>query len=265
MILSVVTICKRSWGISKMSLMQDAFYLAWSDTKARYKKSVIGPFWPTLTNLLGVLGLGLVWGHLLRQQMDTFIPQLTLGLITWQLISGVLVEAPITFSRQASMIRNVAIPHWFFAVRALTKHLINLLHNAIIIIGVMVYYKVGVTEYTWLVVPGSLLVIMNLFWIMYGLGLAGARFRDIEPLMTSLVPLMFFISPVLYRADVFPQGLNIIWLNPLSYMIEAIRSPLLGYAPESGTYVVLLAMLFIGGGLTWLYERTQGKNLAFWV
>lgn len=248
-----------------MSLMQDAIYLAWSDTKARYKKSVIGPFWPTLTNLLGILGLGLVWGHLLHQDMDTFIPQLTLGLITWQLISGVLVEGPITFSRQASMIRNVAIPTWFFVIRALAKHLINLLHNVVILIGVMLYYQVPLTEHTLLVLPGLVLVVLNLFWLQYGLGLLGARFRDIEPLVSSLVPLLFFISPVIYRADRLPPGLNVVWLNPFSYMIEAIRSPLLGYAPEPGTYVVLVGMLFAGGGLTWLYARAQGKNLAFWV
>ncbi len=71
-----------------MMLIQNAIYLAWADTKARYKKSVIGPFWATLANVFGVLGLGLVWGHLLNQDMNTFIPQLTVGLIVWQLIDG---------------------------------------------------------------------------------------------------------------------------------------------------------------------------------
>lgn len=248
-----------------MSLIQNAAYLAWSDTKARYKKSVIGPFWPTLTNVFGILGLGLVWGHLLQQDMDTFIPQLTVGLITWQLIAGVLTEAPSTFSRQAGMIRNVAIPSWFFAVRALSKHLINLMHNVVIVVAVMLYYRVPLTEHTWLVLPGLLLVILNLYWLLHGLGLAGARFRDIELLIISVVPLLFFISPVIYRADRLPPSLNVVWLNPFSYMIEAIRTPLLGAAPPTQTWAVLLGMLAVGSTLTWLYQRTQGKNLAYWV
>jgi ABC-type polysaccharide/polyol phosphate export permease len=248
-----------------MSLIQNATYLAWSDTKARYKKSVIGPFWPTLTNLLGVLCLSLVWGHLLQQDMNSFVPQLTIGLITWQLISGVLLDGPGTFTRQAAMIRNVAIPSWFFAVRTLARHLINLMHNVVIVVGVMLYYQVPWTEHTWLVFPGLLLVVLNLYWLMHGLGLVGARFRDIELLISSIVPLLFFISPVIYRADRLPAGMNIVWLNPFSYMIEAIRAPLLGYAPDPATYIVLLSLLAGGSLMTLAYQRTQGKNLAFWV
>lgn len=248
-----------------MSLIQNAIYLAWADTKARYKKSVIGPFWPTLTNVFGVLGLGLVWGHLLNQNMQTFIPQLTVGLIVWQLIAGVLTDGPLTFVRHAGMIRNVAMPSWFFSVRALAKHLINLMHNMVILVGVMLYYQVPLNQNTWLVVPGLLLVTLNLFWLLHGLGLTGARFRDIELLINSVVPLLFFLSPVIYRADRLPAELNVVWLNPLSYMIEAVRTPLLGEAPAPLTWLVLLGMLLTGGGLSWLYQRTNGKNLAFWV
>lgn len=248
-----------------MSLFHNALYLAWADTKARYKKSVIGPFWPTLTNVFGILCLGLVWGKLLNQDMQTFIPQLTIGLIVWQLISGVLTDGPQTFIRYSGMIKNVFMPTWFFSLRALAKHLINLIHNLIIIVAVMVYYHVPLTQHTWLVLPGLILVVLNLFWLQHGLGLIGARFRDIELLIISVVPMLFFLSPVLYRADRLPTALNIVWLNPLSYMIEAIRTPLLGHAPQPLTWLVLLGLLFIGGSLSWLYQQTKAKNLAFWV
>jgi ABC-type polysaccharide/polyol phosphate export permease len=248
-----------------MNLLHNAVYLAWADTKARYKKSVLGPFWPTLTNLLGVLGLSLVWAGLMQQDMNNFVPQLAVGLIIWQLISGVLSDGPGTFSRQAAMIKNVAIPSWFFACRLLARHLINLMHNALIVVGVMVYFQLEITVQTWMFVPGLLLVVLNLYWIMHFLGLTGARFRDIEHLVQGVVPMLFFLSPVIYRADRLPPGLNIVWLNPLSYMIEAVRSPILGAAPHPSTYPVLLSMLVLGALLTWWYQSTKGKNLAFWV
>ena len=248
-----------------MSLIQSALYLAWSDAKARYKKSVLGPFWPTLTNLLGIVGLSLVWAELMNQDMQTFVPQLTISLIMWQLISGVLVEGPIVFVRQAPMIRNVAIPSWFFVFRALARHLINLLHNAVIVVGVLTYSDIPMTHETWWFIPSLLLVVLNLYWSMHLLGLLGARFRDIEHLVNGVVPILFFISPVIYRADRLPEGFNLVWLNPLSYMIEAIRAPLLGQPIPSLTYPVLLGMLVVGACLTWAHQRTSGKNLAFWV
>jgi ABC-type polysaccharide/polyol phosphate export permease len=115
------------------------------------------------------------------------------------------------------------------------------------------------------VFPGLLLVTLNLYWLLHGLGLVGARFRDIEMLITSIVPLLFFISPVIYRAESLPSSLNVVWLNPFGYMIEAVRTPLLGGAPPIQTWTVLFAMWVVGSGLTWFYQRTQGKNLAFWV
>lgn len=248
-----------------MSLLHNAVYLAWSDTKARYKKSVLGPFWPTLTNLLGVLGLSLVWASLLKEEMSAFVPSLAVGLIVWQLISGVIIDGPGTFVRQSAMIRNVAIPAWFFVSRNLARHLINLLHNLVIIVGVMLYFQTPVNANTWLVIPGFVLVALNLYWMLYLLGLLGARFRDIEHLVNGVVPMLFFISPVIYRADRLPVGLNVVWLNPLSYLIEAIRTPLLGHAPHDNTYWVLILMLLLGGTLTWGHQRVNGKNLAFWI
>lgn len=248
-----------------IKLLQSAAYLAWSDTKARYKSSVLGPIWPTLTTLLGVLGLGLVWGGIMKQDMKTFIPQLTVGLIVWQLISGVLIEAPTTFVRRAGIIKNVAMPPWFFVVRGLVTHLINLLHNLIIIIGVLIYYHVPLTGNFWLFIQGLFLVFLNLYWIMYALGLLGARFRDLDPLISSVVPILFFLSPVLYRADQVSLGFNLVWLNPFSYMIESVRSPLLGFEAHAMTYPVLLGLLLLGGGLTWTLNKTRGKRLAFWV
>lgn len=248
-----------------MSLMQSAVYLAWSDTKARYKKSVLGPFWPTLTNLFGVVGLGLVWAELMGQDLQVFLPQLAIGLIVWQLISGVLIDGPMVFVRQASIIRNVGIPVWFFVFRGLTRHLINLLHNTVIVGGVLIYSGIPLTSDAWLVVPSLILVVLNLYWVTHFLGLLGARFRDIEHLIASVAPILFFISPVIFRADRLPVSFNLVWLNPLSYMIEAIRAPLLGQAIPSLAYPVMICMLVFGSALTLFYQRTVGKNLVFWV
>jgi len=248
-----------------MKLFQNSVYLAWADTKARYKKSVLGPFWPVLTNLIGVLGLSVVWATLLHENMATFVPSLTVGLIVWQLISGTLMDGPVTFYRQAAMIKNVAIPAWFFVLRLLARHTINMLHNVVIVIGVMVFFSVKVTWTSLLVIPGLFLVIINLFWIMFLLGMFGARFRDIEHLVNSAVPLLFFVSPVIYRVDRLPVGLNIVWFNPLSYFIEVVRAPVLDQIPGHHAYFVMTGLFLAGTTMTWAYYKAYGKRLAFWV
>lgn len=248
-----------------MSLLFNASYLAWSDTKARYKKSILGPFWLTLTNLIGILGLSLVWGTLLKEEMSTFVPSLTIGMIVWQLVAGTIGDAPTTFVRQASVIRNVAMPNWFFVVRGITKQVINFLHNIVIIVGVVVYYDFPLTATMLLSVVGLLLVILNLFWMTFLLGFLGARFRDIEWAITAILPLLFFVSPVIFKPDHLPEGLEIIWLNPLSYFIEVVRAPFLGVIPDMHTYIVMLSLLVSGGLLSLWLAVKKGKRVAYWV
>ena len=246
-------------------LLQNSIFLAWNDTKARYKKSILGPFWLTAGNLIGVLGLSLVWSKLLGEELSDFAPALTIGLIVWQLIAGSVGEAPSIFIQQSKIIKSIAIPPWFFVVRSLSRQCINFLHNLIIIIGVLLYFDISFNASTFLVIPGLFLVLANLFWMSYLLGVFGARFRDIEHLINSFLPLLFFISPVIFRAERLPVDMNIIWLNPFSYFIEIIRSPTLGEAPEPETFFVMLMLLVIGGITTICIHKVFCQRLTFWV
>jgi len=187
--------------IESSKIFKNAYHLALSDTKARYKKSVIGPLWLTLTNLIGILGLGFVWGSLMQENLSEFIPQLAVGLVCWNLISGVLLDASNVFVRQSSIIRNIATPYWFFSMRGFAKHIINLFHNFLILFGISVYYSIKISKAIVFLPIGLLLLILNLYWIYHGLGLLGARFRDVELMMASFVPFLFFVSPVIFRAE----------------------------------------------------------------
>ena len=249
-----------------MSLLKNAVYLAWNDVKARYRKSVLGPLWQTLGNLIAVIGFSLVWASVLEQDMQTFVPSLAIGLIIWQLVAGAIGEGANTFAGEAQIIRNVAMPLWFFVVRALARQVINFLHNIILIIGIVLYYSLPVTQAAlWVSFVGVTLTIANLTWLMFILGVSGARFKDIEYAINSVLPILFFISPVLFRPDRLTLNMEIIWMNPLSYFIEAVRAPILGDEVTTNVYLILISMLVLGSALSyWLY-RTRARRVAFWV
>jgi len=249
-----------------MSLLKNAIYLSWNDVKARYRKSVLGPMWQTLGNLIAVIGFSVVWSSLLEQDLRTFVPSLAIGFIVWQLVAGAITESTNTFSNESQIIRNVAMPLWFFVVRTIGRQVINFLHNIVLIIGVVLYYKISVTQTdVWVSLLGVLLTIANLTWMTFVLGVLGARFKDIEYAINSVIPILFFLSPVLFRPDRLTVKMEVIWLNPLSHFIEAIRAPILGDKVSTNTYLVLISMLALGGILSlWLY-RTRAQRVAFWV
>jgi len=241
-------------------------YLAISDTKARYIRSLIGPFWPVLGNAIGILGLGAVWTALLGLSASQYIPSLAVGLVIWQLISGCISDSPGLIGRKAMIIRNIEFPLTFFPLSTVAGHLVNFTHSLLIVIAVFLIYPQPTTPTLILIsVAGLILTLVNLLWFATILAIVGARYRDVEPAIISSLPLLFLLSPVLFRAEQLPFGASIIWFNPVTYAITAIREPLLGMLPNPSIYAGLAVTALMGWTLMLAVVGKWSKRVPFWI
>jgi ABC-type polysaccharide/polyol phosphate export permease len=242
-----------------------ALYFAWSDTKARYKRSVLGPFWLVLTTMVGVVGLGLIWSVLLKVERAEFIPSLTIGLIVWQTISGCIAESPSVFYRQVAQIKDINLPSFFISTQLILRQLINFGHNICVFAIVMAIYPERASPIALLGIPGLILLVINLLWVVQILGYVGARFRDLEPLIVAFLPILFFLSPVVYRASQLGPMQSLMALNPLTYWIGLVRDPLLGLAPSPATYVFALAITGLGWAAAFWVTGSKRHRLPYWI
>ena len=62
----------RLWGL-----------MGWQDIRRRYRRSVLGPFWLTLSMGVLVVTLGFLYGALFGIAIDDYLPYLTLGFLAW--------------------------------------------------------------------------------------------------------------------------------------------------------------------------------------
>ena len=242
-----------------------AWYFAWSDTRARYKRSVIGPFWLVLSTLIGVGGLAVVWGALMDADMAVFVPSLTLGLVLWQTISGSVTESVRVFTDHAAVIKNIKTPPLRISLQLMFRQIVNLLHNMVLVVIVLAIYPRLLTPTALLALPGLALMLINLLWMIHLLGFLGARFRDLDPFVSAIMPMLFFMSPVLYRSHELGAHAFVMRLNPLSYFVEIVRDPILGTIPDMLTYGAVVFMAVVGWGLTYWLTHTKGHRLAYWV
>jgi ABC-type polysaccharide/polyol phosphate export permease len=250
---------------ASIRMLPVALIFAWGDTKARYRRSVLGPFWIVLGTAIGVAGLGYVWSAVLKVDRASFVPSITIGLVVWQFIGGVIGDAPTVLVRSSQTIRNIRTPYLFFCFQSILRQLVNLAHNAIVVIVVLAVYQ---HDWNWrylLVVPGLILVIVNLAWMAIIGAILGARFRDLDPLVAATMPLLFFISPVIFRQDQLPAGDWILNGNLLAHFIRAIRDPLQGLSPEWYVYAVLVAALVVGWSMALRLLNARYSQIAFWV
>lgn len=241
------------------------FHMAYSDTKARYKRSMLGPLWLTLGAAIGVVGLGVVWSGLLNQDKSTLIPSLTIGLLLWQFMSGCVTESSSVFVRQSQVIRNLRLPYFIYPFQLIVKQLITLAHNLIIIVIVFMVYPPDLSFVSLFSIVGFVLLIINLTWISVLFGMLGARFRDVEQIIQALMPIIFFLTPVLYKAG--HAGINqfIIWLNPFTYFITLVRDPLFGIMPETFVFGITAGIAFFGWLITVLVFEKYSTRIAFWI
>jgi ABC-type polysaccharide/polyol phosphate export permease len=218
-----------------------------------------------LGTAVGVLGMGYLWAGILGLAYGDYVPSLAAGLVTWQLLSGTLVESPSMLVYNAPIIRNVRTPIAFFPLQLLLRHLITFAHNALIVLSVLLVYPPDWSATQLLSLAGVALVAANLWWLSLLLGMLGARFRDLDPLVTAAMPLLFFLSPVVFRPHHVPVNQTIVWLNPLTYFITVIRDPLLGEVPSLFVYAVVLTVLAVGWAMAyWLLTR-RAFRVPFWI
>ena len=241
------------------------FHMAYSDTKARYKRSMLGPLWLTFGAAIGVVGLGIVWSSLLNQPRSSLIPSLTIGLLLWQFMSACVTESTSVFVRQSQVIRNLRLPYLIYSFQLIVKQLITLAHNLIIIVIVFLVYPPSFTPVMLASILGLILLLINVMWISVLFGMIGARFRDVEQIIQALMPIIFFLTPVIYKAG--HAGINqfIIWLNPFTYFITLVRDPLFGIMPDGFVFLTNAAIALVGWLVTIIVFQKYSSRIAFWI
>lgn len=245
--------------------MNFAFHLAWSDTKARYRRSVLGPLWLVIGTLIGVGGLGFVWSALFEIDRATFIPSLSIGLVTWMFMSGCLIEGAAVFYGSRGLILNVPVSSLLVSILLLFRQVINFSHNFLVVILVLMIYPQHLTWTVFLFVPGFLLVCINMLWIIQLVGYIGARYRDLSPLITAIMQPLFFITPVMFRPSQLGAKAFIADWNPFTYLLSIVRDPLMGVVPSVFTWLVVLIMTIVGWSAALAITVYKRNRLAYWV
>ncbi|MDR5831979.1 ABC transporter permease [Caballeronia sp. LP006] len=239
--------------------------LAWQDIRQRYRRSVLGPFWITLTMIITIAGMGPLYGSLLKISMEEFVPYLALGIITWGLISSLITDGCIAFTGADSMVRAVRLPLTLYIFRSIYRNLIFFAHNILAYIPVMIYGRIW-PSWSWLmVIPGLFLIVAAAFPLTIILGIFCARFRDMQPIVGSVVQLAFFLTPIFWKPEALGQRAYLAEFNPLYMFVQVIRGPLFGPLPDVSIYIgVIVTTLVLYVVATPLYIRFRPR-IPFWI
>ena len=240
-------------------------FLGWQDIKQRYRRSLIGPFWLTISTGVHVGTLGFLWAKLFGQSLDDYLPFFAIGQVAWVYLSGLMNEATTGFTQFESIIKQIRIPFSSMLLRLLWRHLIIFLHNSVIIVMV-----IGLVGTGW---SGSMpLSLFGLFLLsLFGLAISGpiailcTRFRDLPQIVASFLTVLFFLTPIMWKPESLRHEKWVFEYNPFFHLIEVLREPLLGRVPPMHQYLwVIGVIVIVGGAHLWMMGKWRNR-IAFWL
>jgi ABC-2 type transport system permease protein len=246
-------------------------HLAWQDIRQRYRRSVLGPIWITISMAVTAVALGVLYAGLFQNDLSVQLPYILVGFIVWAFISGCISEGSEVFITNEGLIKQLPAPLSVHVYRLVWRQVLFFAHNMIVyaIMFVIFPQPLGWTSLT--VFPALVLLAVNGAWVALLLGIVTTRFRDMAPITQSLVQLLFFLTPIVWIYQdlldnpAVADRARLVEFNPLLHFIEIVRQPLLGEEQHLRHWIVVLVITVVGWALTFAVVRRFRSRVAYWV
>lgn len=239
--------------------------LARLDIRNRYRGSVLGPFWLSLSTAVMVVALGLLYSTLFALPLAEYLPYLAVSLIVWGLVSQTVTDACDSLTSAEGVIRQLPLPYTVHALRCVFRNAAVAAHSLPLILVVFLVFGHVPGPEALLALPGLLLVAVDAFAMALILGMVCARFRDIPPIIGSVLQLAFFMSPVLWKPQLLGERQVWLPLNPFYTLMETVRGPLVEGGASGVVWLSAIGFTVLACALSFaFFVRFRGR-IAFWV
>lgn len=233
------------------------FYFAWRDVKVRYKQTAIGASWaifqPFITMVVFTLFFNRVAGIQTGSEAVPYAIFSFIGLLFWNYFSNALNRSANSLVDNQSVVTKVYFPRLIPPISSTIVSLIDFCFALIVYIGLMFYYQIAPT-------PLGLLLFLPAVALTFvaatgpGLFLAAlnVKYRDVKQILPFIIQTGLFLTPVIYPVTSVPQQYQwILYLNPMTGVINAMRASLLGLGtinwPLTALSVLSATVLFVFG------------------
>ncbi|MDH6148883.1 lipopolysaccharide transport system permease protein [Paraburkholderia sp. WSM4179] len=239
--------------------------LGWLEVRQRYARSRVGPFWLTISTGVMVGSIGVVYGTLFGMKMSDYLPYLAVSLVLWTTFSATVLEGSTAYINSGHYIRQAATPKLIFMLQVAWRNLIILAHNFVIVVVLLAIYGIKSWETLPVFIPALVLYMANAMWMAMVTGLLSARFRDLPQIVSALMQIAFYVTPIIYHPNSLTRFSFIVDLNPLAHLVELVRAPLIGEWPSATTWGVAVGLAVAGWLLALALTGRYLKRIPYWV
>jgi lipopolysaccharide transport system permease protein len=238
------------------------------ELKARYRGSVLGFFWSFINPLTLLLIYTFVFKYVMPaavKGIDNYSLFMFCGLLPWTWFASSLAESAGVLISGGNLIKKVLFPAEILPIVTVTSNMVHFFLALPILVVFLIYYRAPLTlsELAWFPVVVAVQYVFTLACALL-LSALTVHFRDIRDILSNVLTLWFFGTPIIYSylhlpdtAKPFMKYMN---LNPFVHLAISYQEILFFEGPF-GHWRWLLALggvsLILFLGAYWTFDRLR--------
>jgi lipopolysaccharide transport system permease protein len=232
------------------------------ELKARYRGSILGFFWSFVNPLLLLLTYWLVFTYMLpgvrAKSVEPYFLFLFCGILPWTWFQSSVAESAGVLIAGGNLIKKVLFPAEVLPVVTVAANMVQFLLGLPILLVFLLWN--GHLSATALLLPLPMLV-----QLVFTLGMAlfvsalTVHFRDIQSILTHLLHIWFFATPVLYAMPETGRMHAILRFNPMAHVLVSYQEMLFTgtFRHSRGLLLAGVASLVVFAVGAWLFDRLR--------
>jgi homopolymeric O-antigen transport system permease protein len=207
------------------------YFLVWRDIKVRYKQATLGAMWAIIQPFGMMLVFAVFFGMFIGVPTDgmphTFF--FYCGLMPWVFFSTAVSAGSVSLINSSNLITKVYFPRVIVPAAAVCALFVDLLITCLILLGLGLYCGISWSSALVMFPIAVLLTVVLALNLALWLSALTVKYRDIRHALPFVLQVWMFITPIIYPVSLVPGKWRwIMYMNPLTGIVEAIRSSLTG-------------------------------------
>jgi ABC-type polysaccharide/polyol phosphate export permease len=221
----------------------------------------------TIQRIFFIAALVVLFTIISQRTTQDFIPYVAIGFIGFSWMTDMISGGANCVVGNGAIIKTSTVPKSIYSLKVFAGATIQLAHDALAIVLVVVLCQIPLGLSLLLFPVALILIAINGVAIGLWLGPLCARYRDVGQIVGLLVRVLFFFTPIFWVASDLSSGQRAVlsgW-NPVAYLLELFRAPLLGNWPTTliiaGSFAITIANTLFG---IYYFSRTRDR-WAYWL
>ena len=251
------------------------YHFAERESKARYKRSLLGWFWSFMNPLTTVIVYGFVFGVVYGAEApstangnaENFGLFLFCGLISWSLFTGIINGCMGWLQSVADLRKKIYFPTETALLGGAVSTGIQTALEAVVLVTIMALLG----NLSWTVVFLPIALLLTGFFAL-GIGfiasVMNARYRDVQYLIGIVLNVSFFLVPIVYTIDLVEQNasstvVNLVQFNPPALFVSIARDAVYFLqVPKLTELLAAFAWTTVSFTTGWIYFRARSMEIS---